>query len=138
MKKISVVAAAILATVLCTPAFAQLTKEAAIAKLETILKNLQEGKAADIVKEFDAQMTEAVPEEKLIGGWTGVTSQFGAFKGVTERREGQVKDRQVVELIVAFEKETIVLRAAFDTAGKVSGLVFRPASAAVLPPVKQP
>ena len=39
-------------------------------------------------------------------------------------------------LILEFEKETAVQRAVFDKDGKISGLVFRPASAAVLPPNK--
>jgi uncharacterized protein len=121
---------------LSASAFEQLTKEAAIGKAEAILKNLQDGKLADVVKEFDARMTQEVPEAKLTGAWTGVVSQFGAFKSITERREGQVKDRQMVELILAFERETIVQRVAFDAQGKVAGLVFRPLSAAVLPAPK--
>ena len=47
-----------------------------------------------------------------------------------------MEGRQAVELILAFEKETIVLRSVFDKDGKVSGLVFRPLASAVLPPNK--
>jgi hypothetical protein len=41
---------------------AQMPKDVAIAKGEAILKNLQDGRTADVVKEFDAKMTEALPE----------------------------------------------------------------------------
>ena len=119
-----------------SPARAQLSSEAAIAKAETIFKNLQDGKTADIVKEFNAKMAEAVPEQKLQGGWADLTGKFGAFKSITERREGPLEGRQAVELILAFEKETVVLRTVFDNDGKVGGLVFRPLTNALLPPKK--
>jgi hypothetical protein len=115
---------------------AQLSKEAAIAKAEAILKNLQDGKAAEVVKEFDARMAQEIPEAKLQAGWSNISGQLGAFKGIKERREGLIEGRQAVELILEFEKETAVQRAVFDKDGKISGLVFRPASAAVLPPNK--
>ena len=44
-----------------------------------------------------------------------------------------MQERQAVELILAFEKQTIVHRTVFDSAGRVAGLVFRPLDAAVLP-----
>ena len=119
-----------------TPLLAQLSKEAAIAKAEAILKNLQDGKPAEVIKEFDARMTQEIPEAKLQAGWANISSQLGPFKGIKERREGLMEGRQAVELILEFEKETAVQRAVFDKEGKVSGLVFRPASAAVLPAAK--
>ena len=121
---------------LAIPLFAQLTKDAAIAKAEAILKNLQDGKTTDIVKDFDARLTQDLPESKLKAAWPGLVAQFGAFKAISDRREGLMKDRQAVELILVFEKETIVQRAVFDTEGKVAGLVFRPLASAVLPPSK--
>jgi Protein of unknown function (DUF3887) len=118
---------------LATPVHAQLTRDAAIAKAEAILKNLQDGKTGDIVKEFDTKMKEGLPEAKLQGAWSAVVGQFGAFKNIEGRREGQVRGRQAVELILAFEKQTIVQRTVFDGEGKVAGLVFQPLSNALLP-----
>ena len=115
---------------------AQLSAEAAITKAETVLTNLQAGKSADIVKELDAKLTEALPEQKLRGAWSELTSQFGAFKSINERREGPFQGRQAVELILAFEKETIVMRTVFDSDGKIGGLAFRPLANAQLPPKK--
>jgi hypothetical protein len=116
-----------------TPLAAQLARDAAIAKAEAILKNLQDGRTGDIVKEFDERMSRELPEAKLKPAWAGLVSQFGAFKSIGERREGRMQDRQAVELILAFEKQTIVHRTVFDEAGRVAGLVFRPLDAAVLP-----
>jgi Protein of unknown function (DUF3887) len=102
---------------LAIPLFAQLSRDAAIAKAEAILKNLQDGTTADIVKDFDARLAQDLPETKLKAAWPGLVAQFGAFKSIADRREGQMKDRQAVELILAFEKETIVQRAVFDSEG---------------------
>jgi hypothetical protein len=126
----------VLAAGLSAPAAAQLSRDAAIAKAEAVLANLRDGKIADVVREFDEKMTAEVPESKLKPAWTGLVSQFGPFKGIAERREGQTNGRQAVELFLTFEKETIVQRAVFDSSGKVAGLVFRPASLAVLPAAK--
>ncbi len=135
MKKISaLLMVAVLA--ISTPSLAQLSKDAAIARAEAILKNLQDGKIADVVKEFDARMTKEVPEAKLTPAWSSLVSKFGAFKGINERREGSFKDRQAVELVLSFENETIVQRAVFDKDGKVAGLIFVPASLSVLPSSK--
>jgi hypothetical protein len=49
-----------------------------------------------------------------------------------------MEGRQAVELILAFEKETIVQRLVFDGEGKIAGFVFRPKSMAVLPANKTP
>jgi hypothetical protein len=65
--------------VVCCPVFAQLGKDAAIAKAEAILRNFQDGKTADIVKEFDARMTQELPEAKLKPVWQALVAQFGAF-----------------------------------------------------------
>jgi hypothetical protein len=133
MKKTSLIAAVVVVAGLSAPSFAQLAKDTAIGKAEAILKNLQDGKTSDIVKEFDARLTKELPEAKVASAWSALVSKFGAFKNVTERREGKMEDRQAVELFVAFEKETIVQRVVFDSEGKVAGLVFRPANLSVLP-----
>ena len=115
------------------PVAAQLARDAAIAKAETILKNLQDGKTAAIVTEFDARLSKELPEERLKPVWSGLVAQFGTFKSIVERREGPMQERQAVELILSFEKQTIVHRTVFDGAGRVAGLVFRPLDAAALP-----
>jgi hypothetical protein len=116
-----------------TPLAAQLGRDAAITKAEAILTNLRDGRTMEIVKELDERMTKDLPEAKLKPVWQTLVSQFGAFKGIAERREGPMEERQAVELILAFEKQTIVHRTVFDRDGRVAGLVFRPLDAAVLP-----
>ena len=126
----------VFALVTSPTAFAQMTRDAAIEKTEGILDNLKAGKASALVKEFDDKMAQALPESKLQGAWPSVIEQFGAFKQIDERREGRFQGRQTVELILAFERNTIVMRTVYDDAGKVGGLVFRPKDQAVLPSAK--
>ena len=115
---------------------AQLDSATTIARSEAILKNLQDGKFAEIHREFNPMMATAVPEEKLRAVWDAMKGQFGALKSIDERRSGELKGNRAVELILTFEKERVVQRVVFDTDGKVAGLVFQPVSMAVLPPPK--
>ena len=121
---------------LCSPAFAQLASDAAIARAETILKSLQNGQTGDVVKDLDPKMAQALSEEKLKAAWPGLISKFGAYKSINERRDGQYHGRQAVELFLAFEKDTIVMSTVFDAEGRIGGLVFRPKDLAVLPASK--
>ncbi len=133
MKRIQPLTAAMaLVLGLGSPTFAQLGKDAAIAKSEVILRNLQKDAIAEIVKEFNPKVAQAISADTLKAVWIKLTSQFGAVKSVDERREGQLQGFQAVELILSFEKEKLVLRTVFDGEGKVAGLSFQPASMARL------
>jgi len=134
MKRIRLLTVALgLVLGLCSPTFAQMGKEVAIAKSEAILKNLQKDAIAEIVKEFNPKMAQAISAETLRAVWVKLTGQFGAVKSVDERREGQLQGFQAVELMLSFEKERLVQRTVFDGEGKVAGLSFQPASMALLP-----
>jgi hypothetical protein len=117
-------------------AVAQLAPAAAIAKSEAILKNMQDGRFADVFREFDPTMATAIPEEKLRGVWETMLAKFGAVKSIDERRSGELKGFSAAELIVTFEKERVVQRVVFDNDGKVAGLAYQPAAMAVLPAAK--
>ena len=115
---------------------AQLDSAATIAKSEALLKNLQDGKFADVYSGFNPTMAKAIPEEKLRAVWAAMNAQFGALKSIDERRSGELKGLRAAELILTFEKERVVQRAVFDNDGKVAGLVYQPVSMALLPPPK--
>jgi len=134
MKRLAVVIYALLllvsSTVLAQP------DAAIIGKAEAILKNLQGGRFADVVKEFNPAMTDAMPEEKLRGVWEMLTAQLGAVKSIDERRSGEMKGYRAAELIVTFENAQVVQRTVFDGDGKIAGLAYQPASMASLPAAK--
>lgn len=108
----------------------------AIVKAEALLKNLQDGKFADVVKDFNSVMVKAIPEERLRAVWEMLTAQFGAVKSIDERRTGDLKGMRAVELILSFEKERVVQRIVFDADGKIAGLAYNPANLAILPAAK--
>jgi uncharacterized protein len=109
---------------------------AAIGKAEAILKNLQDGKFAEIVAQFDPVMAKAIPEERLRSVWQTLTEQFGAVKSIDERRSGELKGFRAVELILTFEREQVVQRMVLDGEGRIAGLAYQPASMAALPAAK--
>jgi hypothetical protein len=107
-----------------------------IPKAEAILANLQQGRFAEVVLEFNPVMAKAIPEEKLRAVWQTLTEKFGAVKSIDEKRSGELKGLQAVELILTFENERVVQRSVFDGDGKIAGLVYQPVSMAVLPAAK--
>lgn len=107
-----------------------------IGRAEALLKNLQDGRYAEIVKDFNPAMVKAIPEERLRAVWEMLTAQFGAVKSIEERRSGELKGFRAVELILAFERERVVQRMVFDADGKIAGLAYNPANMAALPPAK--
>ena len=118
------------------PVAAQLTDAAAVTKAEAVLKNLQDDKAADVYKEFDAKMAQAISEAQLQAVWQSMVGKFGAVKSIDERRVGSLMSMQAVELMLTFDTEKVVQRVVFTTSGQIAGLAFQPASMALLPAVK--
>lgn len=116
--------------------FAAISADAARTKAEAVLANLKAAKAADVVKEFDANMTKALPEDQVAALWPGLEGQVGKFQSVDERRAGEFQGTMVAELFCKFEKATLILRVAFDADGKISGLYFKPVEQAILPAAK--
>ena len=119
-----------------TPFALAQSDSARIGRAEALLKNLQAGRFADVVKEFDSKMVAAIPEERLRAVWEMLTAQFGAVKTIEERRSGELKGFQAVELILAFERERVVQRVIFDAEDKIGGLAYNPANMALLPATK--
>ena len=112
------------------------SESALIGRAEALLKNLQDGRYAEIVKDFNPAMVKAIPEERLRAVWEMLTAQFGAVKSIEERRSGELKGFRAVELILAFERERVVQRMVFDADGKIAGLAYNPANMAMLPAAK--
>jgi hypothetical protein len=109
---------------------------ALIGRAEALLQNLQGGRYAEVVKEFNPTMVQAIPEDRLRAVWEMLSAQFGTVRSIEERRSGELKGFRAVELILAFEKERVVQRVVFDADGKIAGLAYNPANMAMLPAAK--
>ena len=134
MKRVGMTMSALLLA--CSSSVLAQSDAALIGRAEALLKNLQAGRYADVVKEFDPKMVQAIPEDRLRAVWEMLTAQFGAVKSIEERRSGELKGLQAVELILAFERERVVQRVVFGADGKIAGLAYNPANMAALPPAK--
>jgi hypothetical protein len=124
------------ALLVLTPVVLAQSDLALIGRAEALLKNLQGGRYAEVVKEFNATMVQAIPEERLRAVWEMLSAQFGAVKSIEERRSGELKGLQTVELILAFERERVVQRVVFGADGNIAGLAYNPANMAMLPAAK--
>ena len=78
-------------------------------------------------------MRAAVPLERLTALWTGLVSQAGAVKQCADPLLRAVSDKQMVITPCEFERGKIDIQFAFDSAGRISGLAFRPAAGAEIP-----
>ena len=134
MKRIGLAVSALLLA--CSSGVLAQSDSALIGRAEALLKNLQAGRYAEVVKEFDPKMVQAIPEERLRAVWEMLAAQFGAVESIEERRSGELKGLQAVELILAFERERVVQRVVFGADGKIAGLAYNPANMSMLPAAK--
>lgn len=81
-----------------------------------------------VIARFDETMTQRLPREKLALAWGSVIGQFGEFQSITTVRVREVPAQgvYVVELTSAFEKAPLLIRLAFNDAGRIAGLFFLP------------
>ncbi len=84
-----------------------------------------------VVKGFDDTMAKALPAEKLAQVWDQLNAQAGPFKkqlgSRTDKVTQQGQQYAVVFVTCQFEKGNLDTQVVYNTAGKVSGLFFKPA-----------
>src|SRR3954462_1592130 len=89
---------------------------------------------AKVEAEFDEKMKTALPPGRLAASWDTLLAQTGAFKSCGDDvRVRNIADKQMVISGCTFERAKVDAQIAFDQAGKISGLSFRPAVAPVAP-----
>jgi dienelactone hydrolase len=79
-------------------------------------------------------MKVALPSGRLAAMWMMVQEKAGAYKSCgTSARVRRIADKQMVITPCEFARATIDIQFAFDSAGRISGLAFRPAASAPVP-----
>jgi dienelactone hydrolase len=87
---------------------------------------------AKVEEQFTVAVKAALPAGRLAAIWTGLQRQAGAYPSCgAEPRVRSIADKQMVITRCEFERAAIDVQFAFDSAGRISGLAFRPAAAAV-------
>jgi alpha-beta hydrolase superfamily lysophospholipase len=119
------------ATLLQAPASAVPPPDAT-AHARAALSAIAAGEFGKVEADFTSQMLAALPPGRLAAIWASLQAQAGAYKSCgTESRVVKISDKEMVITACAFERATIDVQFAFDTSGRISGLVFRPAAGAV-------
>jgi dienelactone hydrolase len=117
----------ILATVLQAPIPAAQPSPDVVPQARAILTAMVAGDFAEVEKQFTDRMKAALPPGALALMWAKLLNQAGAYKSCgTDPRVRRIDDKQMVITPCEFERTTIDIQFAFDGAGRISGLVFRP------------
>jgi uncharacterized protein len=117
------------------PATAQDTAEPALKTLaRQFVEQLDAREYEKAVQTFDATMTRVMPPDKLRDAWQSLPPKAGDFHkivGVAVVKKGNV---HIAIVTCRFEKGYLDAKVVYDTAGKISGLWFAPASPPASPP----
>lgn len=97
-----------------------------LAHARRLLDLLQQQKFEDVVKDFDPQMTAALPVNTLSQTWTTIRAQAGEFKSELSQKVNQVGPLTIVTLGCQFERAALNMVVVFGADEKISGLNFVP------------
>jgi uncharacterized protein DUF3887 len=95
------------------------------AAARAVADQLRQGQFAGVNAKFNDRMKETMPTDRLEGSWVHVMMHLGPFKSIRSARKDPDLDR--VDIRCEFENGPMIVRVAFDPAGKVSGLWMLPA-----------
>ena len=95
------------------------------ASAKAIADLLREQQFKEVSTRFNDQMKEAMPADRLEASWMHVMMHLGPFKNIRAARKDPEFDR--VDVRCEFENGPMIIRVAFDPAGKIEGLWMLPA-----------
>ena len=116
---------------------AQSPEDDARARARVVLAAITAKDFSRVEAQFDDKMKAALPPGRLATLWDGLQMQIGPLKQcAAESRVVTIDNKRMVITACDFERGKADAQFAFDQAGRISGLVFRPAasSAAYSPP----
>src|SRR5215469_8366092 len=102
-----------------------LSPESMEAAAREVADLLEKGQFANVNAKFNARLKGNMPADHLEASWSHIQRHLGAFKSIGSVRKDPDLDR--VDVRCEFEQGPIIVRVAFDPAGKVSGLWMLPA-----------
>lgn len=102
-----------------------LSAESMEAAARDVADLLEKGQFADVNAKFNARLKGNMPADRLDASWSHVQQHLGPFKSIQSARKDPDLDR--VDVRCEFEHGPIIVRVAFDPAGKVSNLWMLPA-----------
>lgn len=100
----------------------------------SIAKLLAERKFAEVVRDFDATMSQALPEAKLAQTWDGIEKSVGPFDSVSTATVVESGAYKTAIVTSRFGKTDLDLKIAFDRQEKISGFFVAPTPQPWAPP----
>jgi hypothetical protein len=102
-----------------------LSQESMEAAARAVADLLRQQQFKDVTDKFNDGMKESMPTVRLEASWAHVMTHLGPFKNIRSARKDPEYDR--VDVRCEFENGPMIVRIAFDPAGKVAGLWMLPA-----------
>lgn len=91
---------------------------------------LARGDFAGATSKFDGTLKNALPEDKLQATWQQLITQAGAIIKINGVSTSEIQGYNAVTVSLQFAKASIDMQALFNGQGRVSGLSFKPSTAA--------
>ena len=89
------------------------------ASAKAITELLRQGEFKEITSKFNSEMKAAMSADRLEASWAHIMIHLGPFKNIRVAKKDPEFDR--VDVRCAFENGPMIIRIAFDPAGKIAG-----------------
>jgi hypothetical protein len=93
---------------------------------KTILHELINGRTENVISDFNPQMKEALPAEKLTAVWNDLQTKMGTYQSMGEPTQTTEQGYTVVYVPLTFEKGTLRAKVVYDQTNYVAGFFFLP------------
>jgi len=93
---------------------------------KTVLHELINGRPENVVSDFNPQMKEALPAEKLTAVWKDLEAKYGTYQSMGEPTQTTEEGYKVVYVPLTFEKGALRAKVVYDQTNYIAGLYFMP------------
>jgi Protein of unknown function (DUF3887) len=95
-------------------------------RTKTVLHELINGRPENVINDFNPQMKEALPAEKLGEVWSQIVAKLGTYQSMGEPTQTTEQGYTVVYVPLTFEHGTLRAKVAYDNTNYIAGLYFVP------------
>jgi fermentation-respiration switch protein FrsA (DUF1100 family) len=102
------------------------------------LDQLASGDYIGATGNFESQMKQAAPPEKLAEIWQGLIQQYGAYQRQTGARQTAEDSYNIVYITTQFDNGTLDFKVVFDQHGQIAGFFLTQAGSSAAPEYQPP
>ena len=93
---------------------------------KTVLHELINGRPENVISDFNPQMKEALPADKLMAVWKDLETKMGPYQSMGEPTAAEEQEYKVVYVPLTFEKGKLRAKVVYDQTNYIAGLFFLP------------